>query len=414
LFEQLPLDRRLRLGLDALDLSEPTEVQAQVVPAALTGGDLRVSAETGSGKTLAYLLPAVQKILDCDYRKFDGTLALVLVPTRELARQVVRDCRALLAHSPLTVQGITGGADFKYQRSLLRKDPEIVVATPGRLREHCERGSAELGDLQTLVLDEADRMLDMGFRDDVLALYGCCGEHPQVLLLSATLRHGGVAEVARQLLRDPQKIAIGAVRQPHSSIRHQVILADGQEHKDTLLPALLRDGDYHLSLVFANKRSQAARLTQVLEQAGLRTACLHGEMSTEERKHAMQRFRDGRVNVLCASDVAARGIDVPGVDLVGASGLAVSLVAARDWNLMISIQRYLGLEFERRALPGLKARYNGPKKTKSSGKAVGSKKKKTNRAGRKATAAKRPGKSGTAKPGSDANDGFGPLRKKKI
>ncbi|HEY6130517.1 MAG TPA: DEAD/DEAH box helicase [Halioglobus sp.] len=438
MFEELQLDRHLRLGIDALALTAATEVQQRTVPAVLQGGDLLVSAETGSGKTLAYLIPLAQKILATPSTRPPGTLALILVPTRELARQVLKQCRQLLALSPLKVQAITGGADFKYQKAQLRNDPEIVVATPGRLLEHCQKRSADLGALQTLVLDEADRMLDMGFRDDVLKIAEFCAAGKQVLLLSATLSHRGVGAIADTLLQSPQTIAIGQVRQPHSSISHQLILADSQEHKDKLLVALMQQGGFHRALVFANKRNTAVRLAQWLKHNELRCACLHGEMSTEERKQVMHQFHDGKVKIVCASDLAARGIDVSGIDLVvnydmpysgdnylhrtgrtgraGAQGLAVSLGSAADWNLMVSIERYLALHFERRALPGLKAKYNGPKKLKSSGKAAGSKKK--------------PGKSATEKSKSRVrnkkavgkrratttgvvNDGFAPLKKKK-
>jgi superfamily II DNA/RNA helicase len=438
-FEELKLDRHLRLGLDALALQQATEVQQLAVPAALLGGDLLVSAETGSGKTLAYLIPIAQKILAATEARKHGTLALILVPTRELARQVLKQCRQLLALSPLHVQALTGGADFKFQSAQLRKDPEIVVATPGRLLEHCQKRSADLRALQTLVLDEADRMLDMGFRDDVLKIAGFCPADKQVLLLSATLSHRGVGAIAHTLLREPQTLTVGQVRQPHSSIAHQLILADSQQHKDQLLAALVQDG-FTRALVFANKRNTAVRLGNLLKQHTLRCAVLHGEMSTEERKLVMQQFHEGKVRILCASDVAARGLDVSGIDLVvnydmphsgdnylhrtgrtgraGAKGLAVSLVSAAEWNLMVSVERYLALRFERRTVSGLKAKYNGPKKLKSSGKAAGSKKKPKKAAAEKSKSRERNkkavGKHRTGPAGDEAggNDGFAPLKKK--
>jgi ATP-dependent RNA helicase SrmB len=434
-FEDLQLDRRLQLGLDDQGITEATEVQRQAVPAALTGNDLQISAETGSGKTLAYLIPLAQRILQTKVDRQAGTLALVLVPTRELARQVVKHGQQLLAKSPLSIQAITGGADFKYQKSLFRDNPEIIVATPGRMLEHCERKSADLAFLQTLVLDEADRMLDLGFREDVLKIADYCASTRQVVMLSATLKHKGVGAVAESLLRSPQTIAIGQVRQPHSSIFHQLILADSQEHKDKLLPALLQQGGFNRALVFANKRKTAVRLANLLKYHKLRCACLQGEMSTEERKHVMQQFNDSKVDIVCASDVAARGLDVKDIDLVvnydmphngddylhrtgrtgraGAQGLALSLVSAADWNLMISIERYLKLSFERRALPGLKAKYNGPKKQKASGKAAGSKKKRSKSAPEKSKTRQRNQKNkGKGKP-QPSNDGFAPLMKKK-
>ena len=441
MFEELQLDRRLQLGLDDLGLPDATEVQRQVVPAALSNKDLRVSAETGSGKTLAYLIPLAQKILSAPANRQAGTLALILVPTRELARQVHKHCRQLLAKTPVEVQAITGGADFKYQKALFRKNPEIIVATPGRLLEHCEKGSADLSSLQTLVLDEADRMLDMGFREDVLKIANYCSASKQVLMLSATLKHKGLGAIAETLLDSPQNISIGQVRQPHSSIFHQLILADSQEHKDKLLVALMQQGGFQRALVFGNKRTTAVRLANLLKYHKLRCGCLQGEMSTEERKHVMHQFNDGKVDIVCASDIAARGLDVKDIDLVvnfdmphsgddylhrtgrtgraGAKGLALSLVTASDWNLMVSIERYLKLSFERRTLAGLKARYNGPKKQKSSGKATGSKKKRSKSAPDKSKTRQRNQKS-RGKPRAKeagkpqtANDGFAPLLKKK-
>ena len=441
MFGELQLDRRLQLGLDDLGLPDATEVQRQVVPAALSNKDLRVSAETGSGKTLAYLIPLAQKILSAPANRQAGTLALILVPTRELARQVHKHCRQLLAKTPVEVQAITGGADFKYQKALFRKNPEIIVATPGRLLEHCEKGSADLSSLQTLVLDEADRMLDMGFREDVLKIANYCSASKQVLMLSATLKHKGLGAIAETLLDSPQNISIGQVRQPHSSIFHQLILADSQEHKDKLLVALMQQGGFQRALVFGNKRTTAVRLANLLKYHKLRCGCLQGEMSTEERKHVMHQFNDGKVDIVCASDVAARGLDVKDIDLVinydmphsgddylhrtgrtgraGAQGLAVSLVSASEWNLMVSIERYLKVSFERRSLPGLKARYSGPKKLKSSGKAAGSKKKRSSSTTAKSKSRQRNQKNRgkpaakTAPKSTPVNDGFAPLMKKK-
>jgi superfamily II DNA/RNA helicase len=250
-----------------------------------------------------------------------------------------------------------------------------------------------------------------------------------------------VGAIAETLLRSPKKIAVGQVRQPHSSITHQLILADSQEHKDKLLAALLQQGGFQRALVFGNKRTTADRLAKLLRYQKLRCACLHGEMSTEERKKVMHQFHDGKVNVVCASDVAARGLDVKDIDLVinfdipysgdnylhrtgrtgraGAQGLAVSLVNATEWNRMISIERYLALQFERRSLPGLKAKYNGPKKVKSSGKAAGSKKKKSKSTADKSKSRQRNqknrGKRRTASSDTPttSNDGFAPLKKKK-
>jgi ATP-dependent RNA helicase SrmB len=433
--EDLDLDRSLQLALDDLAFGTPTDVQLQVIPLALAGADLRVSAPTGSGKTLAYLLPALQSLLREPLAPNGGTLMLVLVPTRELARQVLKSCRQLLAKSTLRADALTGGADFKYQKSMLRKNPEVVIATPGRLLEHCEHGSADLRHLKVLVIDESDRMLDLGFREDVQKIAAFSPPTRQTLLLSATLHARGLGDMSAALQKEPVAISCGDIRAAHESIHHQRILVDGQEHKDKLLIALLQDTG-RKQLVFANKRSTASRLADLLRHHGLRAACLHGEMTTEERKLVVTRFEQGSITTVTASDVAARGLDIQGIDTVinydlprngddylhrtgrtgraGSSGTAISLVGTADWNLMISIQRYLNIGMEARALPGLKARYAGPKKTKSSGKAAGVKKK-APVAKKKVRAKDRKAKGKRREPVSAAppNDGFAPLMKKR-
>jgi len=449
LFEDLDLHRSLRLALEALPFKKPTEVQSQVVPQALDGIDLQVTAETGSGKTLAYLVPLIQRILTLDNKQTTGTLALVLVPTRELSRQVLKEARQLIKHSPLSAAGITGGADFKYQRALLRKDPEIVVGTPGRILEHCQKGSMSLESMTILVLDEADRMLDLGFRDDVMAVTQRSSHDRQILLLSATPGHGGVKQVARSLLPNAKHIALNAARKPHSAITHQMLLADSQEHKDKLLVALAGMEEYRRVLVFANKRISAVRLNNVLRTHQFRSAALHGEMRTEQRKHVVAQMQDNKIDILCASDVAARGLDIKAVDCVinydvprngddylhrtgrtgraGEQGIALSLVDASEWNLMISISRYLGLSFDRRSVSGLKARYNGPKRQKSDGRAAGKKKKRSEKSAKanatpgvkrssktdsKTRSQKKRGDLKSTPSSAPTNDGFAPLKKR--
>ena len=438
LLEAIQLDRRLELGIETLGLTQATPVQEKMIPAVLAGKDLSVSAETGSGKTLAYLLPIVQQILTAEPDTSAATLALILVPTRELARQVLKQCRQITGKCPLSVQAITGGADFKYQRSIFNKNPEIIIATPGRVLEHCEKGSTDFSGLRTLVLDEADRMLDMGFREDVLKINDFCAKQKQVLMLSATLRHKALEGVAKSLMQDPQIIDIGSVRQPHSNISHQMILADNAPHKDKLLLALMQEGKFKRALIFSNKRDTAHRLAGLMSYHKLRCASLHGEMSTEERRHVVTQFKDGKIDIVSASDLAARGLDVKDISLVvnydiprsgddyihrtgrtgraGAQGMAVSLVSSAEWNLMISIERYIKLAIERRTLTGLKAKFKGPKKQKASGKAAGSKKKRNTSAEAKSKSRKRNQKQ-QGKPRATnkatSNDGFAPLMKKK-
>jgi ATP-dependent RNA helicase SrmB len=243
--------------------------------------------------------------------------------------------------------------------------------------------------------------------------------------------------VAKTLMHEPQIIDIGMVREAHRDIHHQVILADKPDHKDKLLVALLQQGGFKRALIFSNKRDTAHRLMGFLRYHKLRCATLHGEMSTEDRREVITQFADGKIDIVSASDLAARGLDIKDIDLVvnydlprsgddyihrtgrtgraGAKGLAVSLVSAPDWNLMVSIERYAKLSFERRGIPGLKAKFSGPKKTKASGKAAGSKKKRSDSPKGKSKSRKKNQQS-QGKPRSknidQKNDGFAPPKKK--
>ena len=288
-----------------------------------------------------------------------------------------------------------------------------------------------------LVFDEADRMLDMGFAEDAQRLAEACGPH-QTLLFSATTGGNGLREMVAKVLRDPQHLMLNSVSQLNEGTRQQIITADHNYHKEQLVDWLLANETYDKAIVFTNTRVQADRLYGKLVAAGVKAFVLHGEKDQKDRKLAIDRLRQGAVKVLVATDVAARGLDVEGLDLVinfdmprsgdeyvhrigrtgraGGEGLAVSLICHTDWNLMSSIERYLKQRFERRTIKELKGVYQGPKNLKASGKAAGSKKKKTEKKDpKKATAAKR--KSGPRPAGKPSvlvsADGSAPLKRKK-
>ncbi|MEP5763696.1 MAG: DEAD/DEAH box helicase [Halieaceae bacterium] len=437
LLSELPLARPLFKAIDKLGFTEPTPVQARAIPAALAGKDLVVSAKTGSGKTAAFLLPMLDRFLATAAPR-TGTRGLILLPTRELALQTQQFVKSLAAFTPIKSGLIIGGEAFKHQVATIRKNPEILIATPGRLVEHIERGTPDFADLEVLVLDEADRMLDMGFAIEMETIARACNEQRQTLLFSATLRQRGMANITR-LLREPESIAVDSHRQAHSELSQQVVLADDNKHKEKLVAALIAEEQARRVFVFCNTRAQCQQLGNVLKYLKLRAAFIHGEISQSERKQVMNRFRNGQLEILVATDVAARGLDVEGVDLVinfdvaqsgddhvhrvgrtgraGQPGKAITLVSADQWNTMSSIERYLKIHPQRRKVEGLVANYKGPKKLKSSGKAAGSKKKaagsKKKAAGnkKKASAKKRP----SAKRGKPATigDGFDVIRKKK-
>jgi len=440
LFADFLLPDVLLRAVQKLGFEQPTPVQQQVIPAAMAGKDLLVSAVTGSGKTAAFLLPMLQRFLD-NPSPHTATRGLILVPTRELAQQVLEHFLGLASYTRLVAGVITGGAPLRHQIATLRCNPEILIATPGRLLEHLERGSAELGDLELLILDEADRMLDMGFASQVLEIIDRCGRARQSLLFSATLDHRGLKPVIDRLVREPQVVAINPVREQHPDIHHQVLLADDPDHKRQLLLWLLTHEDFDKALVFTNTREQASRLGGFLLAQQQRVGVLHGELEQRERNRVMGLLRGGQIKVLVGTDVAARGLDVPGIDLVinfemarsgddylhrtgrtgraGERGLAISLISAPEWNRMASIERYLRSSFERRVIEGLAARYQGPRKQKSSGKAAGAKKAKEMEAKKPLPRVKdrhrdrkNKGKPRRLKESPGSEGGFGPLQKK--
>jgi superfamily II DNA/RNA helicase len=380
-FNELDLDEALLRGIAEVGFEAPTPVQAQVIPRALAGADLMVRAATGSGKTAAYLLPLLQRLL-AHPRSAGGVRGLVLVPTRELARQVRAELGVLGGLTGLGATLLTGGEDRSRQAAALRRGPAVVIATPGRLLELADTGDADLALLEVLVLDEADRMLDMGFAPQVLDLIARCGAERQSLLFSATLRRNGIEAVAGALLRRPEVIELDAIREQHPDIGHQVMLSDGPDLKQAQLLALLGGEDVDRALVFVNARERAVALANFLIGRGQRAAALHGELDHKERKRVMGLFLDGTVPVLVATDLVARGLDLPGVGLVvnfdpprsgsdylhrsgrtgraGRRGVALTLVGPSDWNRVESIVRYLNLEVQRRVIEGLEARFEGP------------------------------------------------------
>ncbi len=383
-------------GLEREGYERPTPVQERVIPAAMEGADLLVCAATGSGKTAAFLLPIMQRFLDARAAPDGGTRALILVPTRELARQIQVHFLRLGSYTRITAGVITGGEPKGRQVATLRRNPEILVATPGRLLEHLGDGEAQLGDLEVLVLDEADRMLDMGFAEDVLAIIGHCAAARQSLLFSATLHHRGLGGITERVLRDPQTLLVDPVREPHPDIEHGILLGDDAAHKERLLLWLLQNETYAKALVFTNTREGAVAAGNRLIGSGLRTGILHGELDQRERNRIMGLLHGGQIAILVATDLAARGLDVPGIDLVinldvprsgddylhrsgrtgraGERGIALSLVVPNEWNRMESIVRYLGLAVTNRSIPGMEPKSSGPPKRKGPRKSAGPRK----------------------------------------
>ena len=374
-FSELGLDPLILKSVLAAGYENATPVQLQAIPAALTGRDLLVSSHTGSGKTAAFLLPSIQRLEAEPTVKSMGPRVLVLTPTRELALQVEK---AAMTYGKelrrFRTACLVGGAPYGLQLKRLSQPVDVVVATPGRLIDHLERGKIDFSRLEVLVLDEADRMLDMGFVDDIKAIAGRCPAERQTLLFSATL-DGVVGNLARELTRDAQRIEIAAVPVQESKIEQRLLFADNMDHKNRLLDALLRDVDMTQAIVFAATKRSTEEISDLLAESGFASDTLHGDMQQGQRNRALQRLREGRTKVLVATDVAARGIDVAGISHVinfdlprqaedyvhrigrtgraGRTGIAVSFAGMREGGLVRNIERYTGNRIDVHTLPGL-------------------------------------------------------------
>ncbi|SDR98838.1 Superfamily II DNA and RNA helicase [Halopseudomonas xinjiangensis] len=441
MFTDLQLHERLLKALTELSFDTPTPVQEQTIPPAIEGKDLYVIAQTGSGKTAAYVLPILHRLLE-DETRSTGPRALILSPTRELARQILQDVQNLARFTFLKAELIIGGEDFKVQAAKMRKNPDVLIATPGRTLEHLAAGvNIDLTQIRTLVIDEADRMLDMGFSEDVLKIAEACPGERQTMLFSATTGNAGLRRVIEQVLREPLRLELDSVRDDTPAIRQQVIASDHDAHKEAQLKWLLANESPGKAIVFTNTRVMADRLNGVLRAGDqFRVYVLHGEKDQKDRKAAIDRFKQGQSGVLVATDVAARGLDISELDLVinfdmprsgddylhrvgrtgraGAEGVAISLVAPHEWNLMSSIERYLRRNFERRILKEVAGSFKGPKKVKASGKPVGAKKKSDDKKGSKPKKPKSAKPANKRKPAvpkgevSTSSDGLAPPKRK--
>ena len=442
--DDLHIDSRIIRALHEKGFTELTEIQNLTLEPALAGKDILAAAKTGSGKTVAFLVPILHRLLSNESPN-SATRALILVPTRELALQIQKAFETFSKYTYVKCGLLIGGEAFKYQISQLRRNPEVLIATPGRLVEHLDKGSASLSDLECLVLDEADQMLKMGFSEDLNRIATASKYERQNFLFSATLKQKGMHRI-QEWLSDPFEVNLDRSLEVNSAITQQVIFADDQKHKEKLCVALIHQvAEENLDskvFVFSNTRAQCQQLGNFLKYKKIKAGIIHSEIPQSERKQVMNNFRQGSLKVLVATDVAARGLDIDNVELVinytvaqtgddhthrigrtgraGKLGKAISLVSSLEYNTMSSIERYLKINAKRITIEGLVADYKGPKKVKASGKAAGSKKKKLDKkdkknaikGGAKATAKKKPAKAAKPKM-TTSGDGHGALRKRK-
>lgn len=386
-FEALGLHASVIQALNDSGYTKPTSVQEQAIPAALQGRDLMVSSQTGSGKTAAFMLPALHKFASIeptadagqnktsnqerqaarargDRPRFQPAQPkmLVLTPTRELALQITNAAEKYGTHlKRIKTISILGGMPYPKQMQLLSKNPEILVATPGRLIDHMNSGKIDFSQLQILVLDEADRMLDMGFIDDIEKIVDATPAARQTMLFSATL-DGTVGRMAQQITNNPVVVKIAGSATKHENITQKVHFVDDLSHKNRLLDHLLRDATMDQAVVFTATKRDADTIADRLNIAGFSAAALHGDMHQGARNRTLDSLRRGQVRVLVATDVAARGIDVPAITHVfnydlpkfpedyvhrigrtgraGRNGVAVSLVNHAEGMNVKRIERF--------------------------------------------------------------------------
>ena len=373
-FADLNLDKNILSALQAAGYDSPTPIQAQSIPAALADKDIMASAQTGSGKTAAFLLPSLQKIVKRSEKPGKGPRVLVLTPTRELAAQVEKNAQIYVKNMKW-VRSVTlvGGSSFGQQIKAMSKPIDIIVATPGRLMDHMRSGRVDFDRLEVLILDEADRMLDMGFIDDIETIVAATPEDRQTLLFSATW-DGAVGKLARKLTKNPEVIEIER-EDKQGKIDEQLLYCDDKNHKNRLLDHILRDANIDQCVIFTSTKAMTEVLADELYEKGFAANCLHGDMPQGWRNRTLMDLRKGRCKILVATDVAARGIDVPTITHVinydlpkqaedyvhrigrtgraGRSGLAISFAEVNEYMAVHKIERYIGRKLPEITIEGL-------------------------------------------------------------
>jgi ATP-dependent RNA helicase RhlE len=304
-FTNLEIDRNLLKGIREMGFVRPTPIQADAIPPAMQGRDLLACASTGSGKTAAFLLPILNKLIT---RPRHSTRALVITPTRELASQIVEQLDAMATHTPITAAAVIGGVGMGPQEHAFRTGTDVIVATPGRLLDHMKASYAKLDKIEFLVLDEADRMLDMGFLPDIRRILKVLPTKRQTLFFSATMPKP-IAVLASEMLKNPATINLERTSIPATGIT-QALYPVQQELKSALFLELLKRGDMKEALVFTRTKHRANRLAEYLAKNGIKAERIHGNRSQKQRTEALAGFKSGKYRVLVATDIAARGIDV--------------------------------------------------------------------------------------------------------
>lgn len=356
-FEQTALSREMQRAIQDMGFTEMTEVQEKTIPEMMEGKDVIAKAPTGTGKTCAFGVPIIERIDG----ESDALQCLILAPTRELTSQITEDMRAMAKYKEgLRIVSVYGGQSMQRQIEHLKKKPQIIVATPGRLLDHIKRKTVKLHALKTVVLDEADEMLDMGFIKDVTNILDHCPKKKQVVMFSATISRE-VMDISWLYQRDVVEITVLPKEKNEPKIAQYSLHAEGEE-KVLMLARLLQQADWHRVMIFCNTKYMTDRLTKRLCAREIKAECLHGDIKQSVRNKVMKDFREGKFPVLVATDIAARGIDVDDIDAVinfdmpadnasylhrigrtgraGKEGIAYSLVSITETDRLESIMRW--------------------------------------------------------------------------
>ncbi|WP_084784065.1 DEAD/DEAH box helicase [Marinobacterium aestuarii] len=402
-FLDLDLDLELQQHLIESGFSSPTPIQQQSIPLTIDGQDILATAPTGSGKTLAFLLPALQHLLDQPPRTGLSPRVLILSPTRELASQILRVVESFAAELSMQCGLIVGGMPYGNQKQIMEAGMDLLISTPGRLLELDEKGWVDLSDVNLLIIDEADRMLDLGFQEPLNEIASLVPVEHQTLMFSATLESAPIQILAGKLLKpEAAQVAVSNARSMAGNIEHSILRADNDEHKLALFKSLISDESIDQALVFVNSRKQVEQWVAIVRAMGIMCDGLHGEMDQGDRTLHMKQLRRGRLKVLVATDVASRGLDLAHISHVinlnlplkadsyihragragrdGSQGIAVSIVDSLDWPRVGRIERYLQQPLKRRKIEGLEPSKPEPqankqaKKSKAKAKAKAKKK----------------------------------------
>ncbi|WP_116473427.1 DEAD/DEAH box helicase [Zobellella maritima] len=379
-FSSLDLAPELQRALVGCGYSVMTPVQKQAIVPARRGKDLQVTAQTGTGKTAAFAIPVLQRLLDKPKKAVERRpRALILTPTRELAEQLSDAIGAYAQFLPLGVTALYGGVKMGGQANKLRAGVDIVISTPGRLLEHLTLGNVALSDVEFVVLDEADRMLDMGFITDVLKLMQLTAPTRQTLLFSATTSPA-VNELSHKILNNHQHIRVTKINSTADTVRHAVYPVE-ESRKIELFEQLLAENNWFQVLVFTSTKEQADRLLAGLKKSKIEAAVCHGDKSQGSRRRAIADFKSGKLQILIATEVAARGLDIQGLDYVvnfnlpylpedyvhrigrtgraGAKGTAISFVSREEEQALVRIQKLIGTDIKRIIKPGFEVSSRG-------------------------------------------------------